>query len=97
MPAFFNYVGDSTPKEVSLHLHTNCRYSFKKQRAGGFWALAQSGRGMEPIISCQDGQKELSDIMLTMEKYTMLKTQTRVNKSKVILIFMRFPIEHFLG
>ena len=39
---------------------------------------------MEPVIPCQDGQKELSDIMLTMEKYSMLKTQTREKKSKVI-------------
>ena len=46
--------------------------------------MAQSGRAMEPVIPCQGGQKELSDIMLTMEKYFMLKTQTREKKSKVI-------------
>ena len=46
--------------------------------------MAQSGRAMEPVIPCQAGQKELSDIMLMMEKYFMLKTQTREKKSKVI-------------
>ena len=76
----YNNVEDSA---VSLFVHTTCRYSFKKQGTEDFWALAQSGKVMEPVIPCQDGQRELSDIMLTMEKYSMLKTQTRVKKSKV--------------
>ena len=46
---------------------------------------------MEPIIPCQDGQRELSDIMLTMGKYSMLKTQSRVKKSKVI--FHELPLQ----
>ena len=64
--------------------NTHCRYSFKKQVTEGFWPLAQSGWAMEPVIPCQGGQKELWDIMLTMEKYFMLKTPTREKKSKVI-------------
>ena len=47
--------------------------------------MAQSGRAMEPTIPCQDGQKELLDIMLTMGKYSILKTHTRVKKSKVLI------------
>ena len=39
---------------------------------------------METVIPCQAGQKELSDIMLTTERYSMLKTQTRERKLKVI-------------
>ena len=45
---------------------------------------------MELVIPCQGGQKELLDIMLTMEKYFMPKTQTREKKSKVI-DFTSFP------
>ena len=45
--------------------------------------MAQSTRTMKHIIPCQDGQKELSDIMLTMEKYSV-ETQTREKKWKVI-------------
>ena len=77
----YNNVEDSA---VSLFVHTTCRYSFKKQGTEGSWALAQSGRVMETVIPCQGGQKELSDIMLTTEKYSMVKTQKKEKKSKVI-------------
>ena len=74
----YNNAENSTPKKC-----LNYRYSFKKQGTEDFWALVQSGRATEPIIPCQDGPKELWDIMLTMEKYFMLKTQSREKKSKV--------------
>ena len=74
-----------TIRERSVFIfYIHCRYSFKKQGIEGFWALAQSGRVMETVIPCQGGQKELSDIMLTTERYFMLKTQTRERKLKVI-------------
>ena len=58
--------------------------------------MAQSTRTMKHIIPCQDGQKELSDIMLTMEKYSV-ETQTREQKWKVIFHKLSFDtLTHFL-